>query len=162
MCSNAVQGDAPSITQSINLPRHAEIQSVLLIQGLENAWDILYLVSSRRCVIRSFRSLAFFKPPNAILVPGMYFFGFSRYSNCSYHQRNVQMLVFPNLYRKALQDEQTYQRWFVPCNTLLFVCVGIGISLNLASLSTEQAMEVWSDLIAFTFLQGVALCTSRL
>lgn len=31
--------------------------------------------------IRSFLSLAFFKPPNAIFVPGMYFFGFSKYSN---------------------------------------------------------------------------------
>ena len=30
---------------------------------------------------RSLRSLAFFKPPKAILVPGMYFLGFSRYSN---------------------------------------------------------------------------------
>lgn len=42
---------------------------------------ILYFVSSRRKVIRSFRSLAFFKPPKAIFVPGMYFLGFSRYSN---------------------------------------------------------------------------------
>lgn len=33
-------------------------------------------------VIRSFLSLPFFSPPKAILVPGMYFFGFSRYSNC--------------------------------------------------------------------------------
>lgn len=32
-------------------------------------------------VIRSFLSFSFFRPPNAILVPGMYFFGFSRYSN---------------------------------------------------------------------------------
>jgi hypothetical protein len=30
--------------------------------------------------MRSLRSLAFFRPPNAILVPGMYFLGFSRYS----------------------------------------------------------------------------------
>lgn len=35
----------------------------------------------RTYVIRSFLSLSFFKPPKAILVPGMYFFGFSRYSN---------------------------------------------------------------------------------
>lgn len=33
-------------------------------------------------VMRSLRSLGFFRPPNAIFVPGMYFFGFSRYSNC--------------------------------------------------------------------------------
>jgi hypothetical protein len=41
----------------------------------------VYLVSSRSQVIRSFLSLAFFRPPKAILVPGMYFLGFSRYSN---------------------------------------------------------------------------------
>ena len=29
-------------------------------------------------VIRSFLSLGFFRPPKAILVPGMYFLGFSR------------------------------------------------------------------------------------
>ena len=39
------------------------------------------LESSAAYVIRSFLSLAFLRPPNAILVPGMYFFGFSRYSN---------------------------------------------------------------------------------
>lgn len=33
-------------------------------------------------VMRSFLSLSFFKPPKAIFVPGMYFLGFSRYSNC--------------------------------------------------------------------------------
>ena len=42
----------------------------------------IYLVSSFRKVIRSLLSFAFFNPPKAILVPGMYFFGFSRYSNC--------------------------------------------------------------------------------
>ena len=37
-----------------------------------------YFVDSFKKVIRSFRSLAFFKPAKAILVPGMYFLGFSR------------------------------------------------------------------------------------
>jgi hypothetical protein len=41
-----------------------------------------YLVSSWRKLIKSFRSLGFLRPPKAILVPGMYFLGFSRYSNC--------------------------------------------------------------------------------
>lgn len=31
--------------------------------------------------MRSFLSLPFLRPPKAILVPGMYFLGFSRYSN---------------------------------------------------------------------------------
>ena len=39
---------------------------------------VLYFVSSRRKVIRSFLSFAFLRPPKAILVPGRYFFGFSR------------------------------------------------------------------------------------
>jgi len=47
------------------------------------AWRGAYLVSSLRKVIRSLRSLGFLRPPKAILVPGMYFLGFSRYSNCS-------------------------------------------------------------------------------
>lgn len=34
-------------------------------------------------MIKSFLSFAFFNPPKAILVPGMYFLGFSRYSNCN-------------------------------------------------------------------------------
>ena len=37
--------------------------------------------ASSRWVMRSFLSLAFFSPANAIFVPGMYFLGFSRYSN---------------------------------------------------------------------------------
>lgn len=40
-------------------------------------------------VMRSLRSLAFFRPPKAILVPGMYFLGFSRYSNCEDSQSCV-------------------------------------------------------------------------
>jgi hypothetical protein len=38
----------------------------------------VYLVASFKKVIRSFRSLAFLRPAKAILVPGMYFLGFSR------------------------------------------------------------------------------------
>jgi hypothetical protein len=50
------------------------------VKALE--WRDVYFVSSLRKVIRSLRSLGFLRPPNAILVPGMYFLGFSRYSNC--------------------------------------------------------------------------------
>jgi hypothetical protein len=41
-------------------------------------WRSAYLVSASRKVIKSLRSLAFLRPPKAILVPGMYFLGFSR------------------------------------------------------------------------------------
>ena len=40
-----------------------------------------YLGGRETYVIKSFLSFSFFNPPKAILVPGMYFFGFSRYSN---------------------------------------------------------------------------------
>lgn len=43
-----------------------------LDKGKSNIWTY---------VTRSFRSFSFFNPAKAILVPGMYFFGFSRYSN---------------------------------------------------------------------------------
>ena len=54
---------------------------------------IIYFVSSRKWVIRSFLSLAFFRPPNAIFVPGMYFLGFSRYSNYQDRQRVLDQLL---------------------------------------------------------------------
>jgi hypothetical protein len=47
-----------------------------LSQLLSSTWSL------NTHVIRSFRSFPFFRPPKAILVPGMYFLGFSRYSNC--------------------------------------------------------------------------------
>lgn len=78
----------------------ADVLSMLLVQKgeeektwLDSAkWKIvvidsfltcLYLVSDLRKVMMSFLSLGFLRPPKAILVPGMYFFGFSRYSNCA-------------------------------------------------------------------------------
>jgi len=57
-------------------PRHPPIVRLVMIQ--RDSEGVYLLVSSRRKVIRSFRSLAFLRPPNAIFVPGMYFLGFSR------------------------------------------------------------------------------------
>ncbi len=48
----------------------------VLVQGIIVV--VVYLVSSAKKVIRSLRSFSFLRPANAILVPGMYFFGFSR------------------------------------------------------------------------------------
>lgn len=49
--------------------------------------------SGRTYVIRSFLSFSFFRPPNAILVPGMYFLGFSRYSNYTEVRSVRQILI---------------------------------------------------------------------
>ena len=62
------------------------IRSVLLRLLTEVARKCQHLsymrfLSMRTYVIRSFRSFSFFSPPKAIFVPGIYFFGFSRYSN---------------------------------------------------------------------------------
>ena len=91
----------------------------------------VYLVSSRRKVIKSFRSLGFFNPPKAILVPGIYFFGFSRYSNCAASVRSP-------LAKRAL--DQAYKRIFCPMDALLFVCVGVREAFDLTSLSAEQTV----------------------
>lgn len=69
-------------------------------------------------VIRSFLSLAFFKPPNAIFVPGIYFFGFSRYSN--------YIPVISSRGRAAVGSKCIlYQSLFVPCNSFRLVRVGV-------------------------------------
>lgn len=76
----------------------------------------VYFVSSRRKVIRLSLSFAFFRPPNAILVPGMYFLGFSRYSNCG---------VLSALRHHISRLTCAYQSALVPLNALLLVRVGV-------------------------------------
>ena len=55
--------------------RHVSSIGMLQVEGMRRTY-----------VIKSFLSFAFFSPPKAILVPGMYFLGFSRYSNYSESQ----------------------------------------------------------------------------
>jgi hypothetical protein len=50
----------------------------------------------------------------------------------------------------------------VPCDTLLLVRVRVGETLDLAGLAAEETVQVGADLVALTFLQGVALCASCL
>ena len=96
----------------------------------------VYLVSSRRKVIKSFRSLAcshrqyahmvkrrcllhtFFSPPKAIFVPGMYFLGFSRYSNCS-------LVSLPHSLHPTDATVMTYQCVLLPYEVLALVRVGV-------------------------------------
>lgn len=104
----------------------------------------------RTNVIRSFLSLPFFKPPKAIFVPGMYFFGFSRYSN--YTGMSVN--------RPADQCQGavgTNQSVLFPFDALLLVCVGVREALDLAGLAAEKSVQVGPDLVPFTLLQVVAL-----
>ena len=78
----------PNRTSIIGTSRNKEILSRRKLKVVSegeskkaNARGYVYLVSFWRKVMRSLRSLGFLRPPNAILVPGMYFLGFSRYSN---------------------------------------------------------------------------------
>jgi hypothetical protein len=97
-------------------------------QTFQVLWTV-YLVSSFRWVIKSLRSLFFLRPPKAILVPGMYFLGFSRYSN------------YVDLVYRGLKDKYaTYQCILVPFDTLLLVGVGVGETLHLTGLAAEQTV----------------------
>jgi hypothetical protein len=86
---------------------------------------------------RSLRSLAFFKPPKAILVPGMYFLGFSRYSNW----RGVSGCSR----RKVLRD--SYESVITPVDTLALVGVGVGVTLDLTGLSAPKSVKVGSGIV---------------
>ena len=102
-------------------------------------------------MIRSFLSLAFLRPPKAILVPGMYFLGFSRYSNCD-------LSVFVPSRPICI----SYQCILLPLNALGLVGVCVRETLDLASLSPEEAVEVGADLVALASAQVVALRASCL
>lgn len=72
-------------------------------------------MDERTYVIKSFLSLSFFNPPNAIFVPGMYFFGFSRYSNYAII-RGCYVLN---------EGRRKYQSVIVPGDSLCLVGIGV-------------------------------------
>lgn len=103
-------------------------------------------------MIRSLRSLPFFRPPKAILVPGMNFLGFSRYLNCG----EVSTCAC------GCRHCRTYESVLVPGDAGLFVGVGVGVAVGLASLTAEQTVEVRADLVGAAALDGVALSAAGL
>lgn len=50
-----------------------------------------------------------------------------------------------------------YESVVVPLNTLLLVGVGVGETVDGASLATEQTVKVWTNLVSLALLQVVAL-----
>ena len=112
----------------------------------------VYFVSSFKNVIRSFLSLSFLSPPNAILVPGMYFFGFSRYSNCA-----STPSVFA-LFTSHTCGVSTYQSLLAPLDVFRLVRLRVGEAFHLPGVATEETVEVGADLVALVGLQVVALC----
>jgi hypothetical protein len=94
------------------------------------------------------------RPPKAILVPGMNFLGFSRYSNWRHRQQLRLPLGGPR--------RETYESLLVPLNTLLLVGVGVGVALDLAGLASEQTVKSGTGLGGSAGLDGVALLATSL
>lgn len=107
-------------------------------------------------VIRSFLSFSFFRPPKAILVPGMYFLGFSRYSNCGHRSANTIWTESVSFWL------QTYQSILLPLDALLLVGIGVRVALDRAGVTTEQTVQSRANLVAAASLNGVALSATGL
>lgn len=107
--------------------------------------------------IKSFLSLSFFNPPKAILVPGIYFFGFSRYSNC--FMSDVALYIQQCFWWRC---GATYKCVLIPGDSLLLVGIGVWVALNGTSLTSEKTVEVRTDLVSLTLTESVALSTSGL
>merc|ERR1719262_1978074 len=61
--------------------------------------------------MRSARSLSFFRPAKTILVPGMYFFGFTRYSNmCLSDQTMPEFLLASEYANPSTEPEARPKR----------------------------------------------------
>jgi len=76
------------------------VYACLLIMNTRPKNGVVYFVSLARKVIKSFRSLSFLRPPNAIFVPGMYFLGFSRYSNKVSLPHSIPFALLASVYEK--------------------------------------------------------------
>jgi len=82
----------------------------------------------------------------------MYFFGFSRYSNCG------EMLAKS----KQFNEWAAYESVVVPLNALCLVGIGVWVSLNWTSVSSEESVKCWTNLVSLTLTESVALGTSSL
>jgi hypothetical protein len=61
-----------------------------------------------------------------------------------------------------LAAELTYQSVLVPVDSSGLVGVGVGEAFDLTTLTTEQAVKLRADLVAFTLANGMALSASGL
>ena len=55
-----------------------------------------------------------------------------------------------------------YQGVLFPVYCLVLVCVGVGEAFDLAGFTSEEAVEIGSDLVALAFAKGVTLGASCL
>jgi hypothetical protein len=110
-------------------------------------------------VIKSFLSLGFLRPAKAILVPGMYFLGFSRY--CSRDVASAQTLT-PQHQEHPAATTHLEQGVLLPNDTLVNVGGGVRETVDLTRLSAEETVQCRSDLVGTSSFNGVALSTSGL
>lgn len=114
-------------------------------------------------MMRSFLSFSFLRPPNAILVPGMYFFGFSCALSAAIFRDRHCPVVETDIGRERRYAYEVFEQGVLtPGDCLLLVGIGVGESLDLTSLSSEESVKVWANLVGATLLESVALSTSRL
>lgn len=57
----------------------------------------------------------------------------------------------------AIRCETTYQSVLIPGDALLLVGVGVGVTVDLASLAAEETVQVGTNLVALTLAESVAL-----
>lgn len=107
-----------------------------------------HFVSSLRYVIRLLRSTSFLSPAKAILVPGMYFLGFSRYSKRvsslqvtpsekrSNEKRRLEKSQYDGVDGRGVRRDEAH---------LVDVGLGVREALDGAGLAAEETVEVGAD-----------------
>lgn len=117
-------------------------------------WNETKRTSAFKCAIKSLRSLSFFKPAKAILVPGMYFFGFSRYSNSVVSSQVMPLLMFAAVYENP-------SAWPVLRPKMLRVGGECYRAMEQVSRG-NLPKQVGADFVGATLFEGVALSTTGL
>lgn len=110
--------------------------------------SVYLFVSCLKYSMTSARSCGFLKPANAIFVPGMYFFGFSKYCNERISQQGrvpARMLVWNTCFKQCL---------FLPNDAFIPVRVCVREPRDFARLTTEQPMQVGSYFVWASLNRG--------
>lgn len=110
--------------------------------------------------MRSPRSCGFFKPANTIFVPGMYFFGFSRYSKRVSLFQVIPVETYEYLVSQYSIIIITLLLRIVIINssfTLSLVGICVGIACSLTSFPANQTIQIWANFVFATGLNSVAL-----
>ena len=141
-----------------------------------NPQQPIYAVASFKCVIRSFLSFAFLSPPNAIFVPGMYFFGFSRYWNynivshchrpCMLHEEPLSSSYTPVCPLSTQHPPSCWHPYSCKlsesAHSTRDVHLDVRETLYLSGVATEESVKVGADLVTGIRLEVVTLCASCL